>query len=92
MKKYILLVWEIIPESTELYLIAKNEICDSHLKLLNFANLRFINVCENYELDKLDELNNLLVNEWSIYKIEDELLRLEDDQHIERVIISGFVL
>lgn len=92
MKNYILLVWEIIPEAVPLYLIPKDEICESHSKLLNFANLKFINACENSELDRLDELNELLANEWSTYKVEEELLRLEDDQHIERVITSGFVL
>ncbi len=92
MKKYILLVWEIIPEAVHLYLIPKDEICESHSKLLNFANLKLINACENSELDRLDELNELLDNEWSSYKVEKELLRLEDDQHIERVITSGFVL
>lgn len=92
MKNYILLVWEIIPEAVHLYLIPKDEICQSHLKLLNFANLKFINACKNSELDQLDELNELLANEWSVYKIEDELLLLKDDQHIERVITSGFIL
>lgn len=92
MKHYILLVWEIIPEAVHLYLIPKDEICKSHSKLLNFANLKFINACKNSELDRLDELNELLANEWSPYKVEDELLQLKDDQHIERVITSGFVL
>ena len=92
MKHYILLVWEIIPEAIHLYLIPKDEICQSYLNLLNFANLKLINAHKDSDLDLLNELNELLDNEWSVYKIEDELLRLKDDQHIERVITSGFVL
>ena len=92
MKKYILIVWEIIPEAIHLYLIPKEAISDHQLKLINFANLKIINQCEDSEVDRLNELSDLLDNEWKDYKIDDEILGLGNDQHIEQVITSGFML
>ena len=92
MKKYILIVWEMIPETVYLWLIPKDVLSDHELKLINFASAKLMNACKDEEVDQLDELNELLNEKWEDYKIDDEILRLEDDQHIERVITSGFVL
>lgn len=90
MKNYILLIWDRNEEYPELYLIPRNDINDDEFHLLDFANRKYLSVKD--QDNELWTLKFLIDNEWEKYFVTHEMLKLSDDQHIERVITSGFVL
>ncbi len=90
MRNYILLIWDQYPENPKLFLFPRNEISDDECHLLNFANTKYLSIKD--EGDYLWKLKELLEDEWDKYFVTYEMLTLSEDQHIDRVITSGFII
>ena len=90
MRNYILLVWDRNEENPELYLIPRNEIDAADYCLIIEANGKYISVKD--QDDYLWKLKKLLDDEWDKYLVVYEMLTLAEDQHIDRVITSGFII
>jgi hypothetical protein len=90
MTEYILLVWDQYPENTKLYLFPRLEISEDHFHLLNFASMKYFSIKD--EEDAVRSFLVLLDTEWEKYLVTLEMLRLSGNQHIERVILSGYII
>lgn len=95
MTNYLLLIWQIISEDIELYLIPLSEIDDAEFSVYfdqidhKYQNMR--NSCEVD--DALDWVSAWLENNGENYVIsKSESFLLTKFQHISRVITSGFLL
>ena len=92
---YVLLIWQIIPEDIELYLIPLSEIDESEFSVYfrqidhKYQNMR--NSCEVD--DALDWDSKWLETNGENYKVSKyKSISLTDSQHISEVITSGFLL
>lgn len=92
---YVLLIWQIIPEDIELYLIPLSEIDESEFSVYfeqidhEYQNMR--NSCEVD--DALDWVSNWLESNGEKFKVsKSESFKLTNSQHISHVITSGFLL
>lgn len=92
---YVLLIWQIIPEDIELYLIPLSEIDESEFSVYfeqidhEYQNMR--NSCEVD--DALDWVSNWLEANGEKFKVnKNEPFKLADSQHVNHVITSGFLL
>lgn len=86
-KPYHLIIWEMFPETTHLYLIPSSEI------LLEFSNNELKYLHNKYggssdeDLEILEKLNIKLID-WFKYKIEDFI----ESKNIELIIRTGYMI
>ena len=92
---YVLLIWQIIPEDIELYLIPLSEIDECEFSVYfekidnKYQNMN--NSCE--EDDALDWVSEWLEANGEKFKVtKKESFKLATHQHISEVITSGFLL
>ncbi len=96
MADYILLIWQGVPETLDLYLIPSSEIDNEDLDIFYFNKCDQklqgnLNSCD--EDDALNFVSIWLSEKGKPFKInQDKLFILNENQHIEKVIVSGFIL
>ncbi len=95
MINYVLLIWQIVPEDIELYLIPLSEIDDGEF-LVYFEQIdhKYQNMDNSMEVDDaLNWISTWLENNGETYVVgKNKLFTLTASQHISQVITSGFLL
>lgn len=92
MKNYLLLIWQLVPEDLEMYLIPMPEI-ETDISYFHKINHKLVNIINTPDED--DAL--AFVSEWlednKEYQVsKNAVLMLTDSQKIQTVITSGFLL
>jgi hypothetical protein len=93
MTKYLLLIWQIIPENLEMYLIPIDDI-GVNIKYFHKVNHKLQNIVNTPdENDALAFISDWLQDDGDAYKVsDDKILTLSESQKIQTVIVSGFML
>lgn len=93
MTKYLLLIWQIIPENLEMYLIPIDDVKDD-ISYFHKINNKMVNVSNSSdEDDALAFISDWLQDDGDAYKVsDDKILTLSESQKIQTVIVSGFML
>lgn len=93
MTKYLLLIWQIVPEKLEMYLIPIDDIKGdiSYFHKINNKLINEINTPD--EDDVVAFISDWLQDNGDAYKVgDDKILTLSESQKIQTVIVSGFIL
>lgn len=100
MINYNLLIWREFEETIRLFLIPIDEISFEDNRSLRLISLKFLSEYKNIDESKeskeltikqrLTEINSALDGgNWEKYEIYDTFPRLQDNQHIRHITISG---
>lgn len=93
MIKYLLLIWQIVPENLEMYLIPIDDI-KTDISYFHKINNKLTNEINTPAEDEaLAFISDWLQDDGDVYKVsEDKILTLSETQKIQTVIVSGFIL